>query len=156
MQGHGDPNKYNLPPPSPALSASAIKKDAQLNGAAVGEEEKENWQKYGWEPRFGDGRTEEDKEAEESSTLIDHQTYLEGVLDEKFYGGQSFSSLGVSNLSLTQTRLVSQHCCDHLCLLVLMARSITWWWPWMADHHYGYLQHILPNIHQTSPAKCAR
>lgn len=44
----------------------------------------EQWSKLGWAPRFGTGETAEDKE---EGTLLDHQTFIEGKLDDKFYGG---------------------------------------------------------------------
>jgi hypothetical protein len=44
----------------------------------------------GWEPRFGTGETAEEKE--DTRNLLDHQTFLEGKLDEKFYGGLFGSS----------------------------------------------------------------
>jgi len=59
-----------------------IDKTKAANG--VPPEEEESWSKLGWTPRFGSGETEEDKEA---GTLLDHQTFLEGKLEDKFYGG---------------------------------------------------------------------
>jgi hypothetical protein len=49
--------------------------------------EQERWarDRVGWEPRFGTGETDEEKE--DTRNLLDHQTFLEGKLDEKFYGG---------------------------------------------------------------------
>ena len=52
------------------------------NGAPP--EEEAQWSKVGWAPRFGSGETEEDKD---ERNLLDHQTALEGKIDEKFFGG---------------------------------------------------------------------
>ena len=47
--------------------------------------EKERWEKeVGWAPRFGEGSITEE-EANES--LLDHTTFLETKLDDKFFGG---------------------------------------------------------------------
>lgn len=44
----------------------------------------ERWarDRTGWEPRFGYGNPEDD----EGATLLDHQTFLEGKLDDKWFG----------------------------------------------------------------------
>jgi hypothetical protein len=82
-----------LPPPT-AAGAVTPTKDAQgkptsANGVLP---EQERWarDRVGWEPRFGTGETAEDKE--DTRNLLDHQTFLEGKLDEKFYGGLFESS----------------------------------------------------------------
>ena len=84
MQDTKGPDDYALPPPSTegALPVTA-NGDANTNGVA-GPQENE-WHKVGWEPRFGTGETASLKE-EEGRTLLDHQTWVEGKLDEKFYG----------------------------------------------------------------------
>ncbi|KAJ9636342.1 Tricalbin-2 [Coniosporium tulheliwenetii] len=76
---------YDLPAPmKPTLPAQDNTKDpkaAQANGAPP--EEDSRWDRVGWAPRFGMGdSTEED----DGTTMLDHQTWLEGKLDEKFYG----------------------------------------------------------------------
>ncbi|EHY57241.1 Tricalbin-1 [Exophiala dermatitidis] len=80
----GNP-EYDLPPPEPLAVAEASKADGDTakgpNGAPP--EEEEDWTKVGWAPRFGSGETEEDRDG---GNLLDHQTLLEGKLDEKFYG----------------------------------------------------------------------
>ena len=53
--------------------------NGHANGTANGE-----FDKVGWAPRFGQGSIKED-EANES--LLDHATYLESKLDDKFFGG---------------------------------------------------------------------
>ena len=86
-QDDGKPDQYNLPPPEPA--SFAAKANAPTAGdAAAGvppPEEEDQWHKVGWAPRFGSGETDEDKQDERN--LLDHQTALEGKLDEKFFGG---------------------------------------------------------------------
>jgi hypothetical protein len=87
------PDQYDLPPPT-AAGAIAPTKDADgkptsANGVLP---EQERWarDRVGWEPRFGTGETAEEKE--DTRNLLDHQTFLEGKLDEKFYGGLFESS----------------------------------------------------------------
>ena len=47
--------------------------------------EKERWEKeVGWAPRFGAGSI---TEAEANESLLDHTTFLETKLDDKFFGG---------------------------------------------------------------------
>lgn len=43
-----------------------------------------DWDKVGWAPRFGTGETESEKG--DDRNLLDHQTWIEGKLDDKFYG----------------------------------------------------------------------
>lgn len=90
------PDQYDLPPPSKdgavALSKDAEGRPTSANGVLP---EQERWarDRVGWEPRFGTGETAEEKE--DTGNLLDHQTFLEGKLDEKFYGGtQSSSDVG--------------------------------------------------------------
>ena len=44
-------------------------------------------EKVGWAPRFGQGDM---TEAEAGESLLDHETFLESKLDDKFFGGRSF------------------------------------------------------------------
>lgn len=53
----------------------------KMNGAVP---EAEQWKKTGWAPRFGTGETEEDKR--DDALISDHQTFLEGKIDDAFYG----------------------------------------------------------------------
>jgi hypothetical protein len=83
----GKPDQYDLPPPEPLAVADISRRSPDGPGAMNGafpEEEEEDWTKVGWAPRFGDGETQEDKDG---GNFLDHQTFLEGKLDEKFYGG---------------------------------------------------------------------
>jgi Ca2+-dependent lipid-binding protein len=83
----GKPDDYDLPPPTAAgaiaLTNGVVGQTSTANRIAP---EQERWaaDKTGWAPRFGDGMTA--TEREDTSTLLDHQTFLEGRLDEKFFG----------------------------------------------------------------------
>lgn len=44
----------------------------------------------GWAPQFEHQPTQEEKE---EGTLLDHQTFLEGRLDDKFFGGEEIRQL---------------------------------------------------------------
>ncbi|KAI9790565.1 MAG: hypothetical protein M1833_001916 [Piccolia ochrophora] len=85
----GTPDQIELPAPSKAgaLAASPTvgeSKDGLGNGT-LSKEDNDRWvERSGWAPRFGTGK---DADTEEG-TLLDHQTWLEGRLDEKFYGGK--------------------------------------------------------------------
>ena len=63
-------------------TTAAVDGKTAVNGIAP---EEDRWKRAGWAPRFGTGETAEEKE--DNRTLLDHQTFLEGKLDEKFYGG---------------------------------------------------------------------
>ncbi len=89
----GKPGAYDLPPPSTAGALAAPPKDKTgklLANGTVGymdEDEDRRWiERAGWAPRFGSGASVNSGEEE---TLLDHQTWLEGKLDDKFYGGKS-------------------------------------------------------------------
>ncbi|TKX22695.1 C2 domain-containing protein 2 [Elsinoe australis] len=80
-QDDGQTAGYDLPPPSKAGAIDVP--SSPTEGAANGKIEKdEDWKKVAWAPRFGNPA---DKE-EDEGTLLDHQTMLEGKLDEKFFG----------------------------------------------------------------------
>ncbi|KAF2748549.1 tricalbin [Sporormia fimetaria CBS 119925] len=76
--------KYDLPPPA---KASAVAEENQIAEKAKGNarelDEDARWARVGWKPRFG--MPGSDEEPDETS-LLDHQTWLEGKLEEKFYG----------------------------------------------------------------------
>ncbi|RAK77104.1 putative membrane bound C2 domain protein (vp115) [Aspergillus fijiensis CBS 313.89] len=83
----GTPDQYDLPPPRSATDI--LKEDekdatAQTNGEASSEEDL-RWarDRTGWAPQFEHQPTQEEKE---EGTLLDHQTLLEGKLDDKFFG----------------------------------------------------------------------
>lgn len=83
----GKPDEYDLPPPTTAGAVApangVVDKTTAANGIAP---EEERWarDKVGWAPRFGDGMTP--AEREDTTTLLDHQTFLEGRLDESLFG----------------------------------------------------------------------
>ncbi|PYH90388.1 tricalbin [Aspergillus ellipticus CBS 707.79] len=82
----GSPDQYDLPPPKPASELLQDTKDttAAPNGDANLEEDL-RWarDRTGWAPQFEHVPTQEEKE---EGTLLDHQTFLEGRLDDKFFG----------------------------------------------------------------------
>lgn len=85
IQDDGAPDQYDLPPPS-AGGAISSEKGAAITNGDISADEKSQWvEKVGWAPRFGQGSI---TEAEATESLLDHQTFLESKLDDKFYGGQ--------------------------------------------------------------------
>lgn len=82
----GKGSKYKLPTPTTAGAIEPVKneKGELIPGAQEGDKEK--WaDRVGWAPRLGSGV--EPFDANEPS-LLDHQTWMEGQLPEKFYGGE--------------------------------------------------------------------
>ncbi|CAG8954387.1 hypothetical protein HYFRA_00006014 [Hymenoscyphus fraxineus] len=86
----GGPGAYDLPSPTTAgaIAAPSHQKDASgkplTNGVAdeLEYEDYERWvERTGWAPRFGNGDDDD-----EDTTLLDHQTWVEGKLDDKFFG----------------------------------------------------------------------
>lgn len=86
----GKPGAYDLPSPTTA-GAVSVKSAKDKNGkpltngvnGALDEDENQRWiERAGWAPRFGNGA-----ESVEGETLADHQTWIEGKLDDKFFGG---------------------------------------------------------------------
>lgn len=60
-----------------------VKADDQL-----AEDEKARWvERTGWAPQFGFGITKDT----DGETALDHQTWLEGRLDDKYFGGKLFN-----------------------------------------------------------------
>lgn len=89
----GQPGAYDLPPPSTAgaLAPTGPSKDANgkpmANGTAgmVDAEDEDRWiERAGWAPRFGNGISSDSIMGE---SLLDHQTWVEGKLEDKFFGG---------------------------------------------------------------------
>jgi hypothetical protein len=61
------------------------------NGALT-RDEKDRWvERTGWAPRFGNGDPKDD----EGPTLLDHETWLEGNIEDKFFGGKYYSSFAI-------------------------------------------------------------
>ncbi|KAF9635988.1 putative membrane bound c2 domain protein [Lasiodiplodia theobromae] len=84
----GSPPDYDLPPPSKAgaVEPPPVSPTAKSDTSAVTapEDDETKWDRVGWAPRFGmPGGLDED---EDDRTLADHQTLLEGALDDKFFG----------------------------------------------------------------------
>ncbi|KAK3657401.1 Tricalbin-2 [Elasticomyces elasticus] len=78
-QDDGETAGYDLPPPSKdgVVGAPTSTTDGHTNSDEAGE-----FSKVGWAPRFGNPSSSD----EEPSSLLDHQTMLEGQLDDKFFG----------------------------------------------------------------------
>ncbi|KAL2144777.1 hypothetical protein VTI28DRAFT_8539 [Corynascus sepedonium] len=73
----------DLPSPSKAGAIEFAKDEngkVVANGQAV--EEEDDWSKTGWAPRFG----WPDEPADEGEDLLDHSTWVESQLSEKFFG----------------------------------------------------------------------
>jgi hypothetical protein len=88
----GSPGAYDLPPPSKAgaVPAHGPAKDkdgkSHPNGAdgSLIKGDEEWWvTRTGWAPRFGTGDPKDD----EGPTLSDYETWIEGKLEDKFFGG---------------------------------------------------------------------
>lgn len=82
-QDDGSASKYNLPTPTKAGAIRPPSTSEKANGQPL-DDEAARWAKVGWAPRFGlPGSMDDD----EGTTLLDHQTWLEGKLEDKFFGG---------------------------------------------------------------------
>ncbi|KAL5320922.1 hypothetical protein ACEPPN_011732 [Leptodophora sp. 'Broadleaf-Isolate-01'] len=89
----GKPGAYDLPPPSTAgaLAPTAPAKDKSgkpitngISGQFIDDDDNDRWvERTGWAPRFGNGVSSASIEEE---SLADHQTWVEGKLDDKFFG----------------------------------------------------------------------
>lgn len=69
----------DLPPPESADSLEKLKVPGEFT-----EDLRFARDRTGWAPRFEIVKTEEE---ENEGTLLDHQTFLESKLDDKFFGG---------------------------------------------------------------------
>ncbi|KAI4208228.1 MAG: hypothetical protein LQ346_000108 [Caloplaca aetnensis] len=88
----GTPDQYELPPPTKGgalppspTTATADGKTAQANGHLHQDDKTRYEDRVGWAPRFGQGSI---TEAEAAESPLDHQTWVESKLDDKFFGGQ--------------------------------------------------------------------
>ncbi|KAL9583913.1 MAG: hypothetical protein Q9203_004883 [Teloschistes exilis] len=83
----GTPDQYELPTPSKggALPASPTTdaNPAQANGHVHPDEKSRYEDRVGWAPRFGQGSI---TEAEAAESPLDHQTWVESRLEDKFFG----------------------------------------------------------------------
>ncbi|EMD88413.1 hypothetical protein COCC4DRAFT_84314 [Bipolaris maydis ATCC 48331] len=78
------PSQYDLPTPTKA-GAIQTPEGTNANGHAPEQlDEDARWERVGWAPRFGMPGSENKDEDEPS--LADHQTWLEGKLEDKFFG----------------------------------------------------------------------
>lgn len=84
------PDDYDLPPPSVAgvipASPTTDGKHELTNGHMSQDEGARFVEKTGWAPRFGQGSI---TEGEAGESLLDHQTWIESKVDDKFYGGKA-------------------------------------------------------------------
>ncbi|KAL4801980.1 hypothetical protein BDV18DRAFT_147987 [Aspergillus unguis] len=82
----GTPAPYDLPPPRSAtnLLDETSAEPAEDNKEEEGKDDK-RWSRdrTGWVPQFAQDHTEEEHE---ETTMLDHTTFLEGKLDDKFFG----------------------------------------------------------------------
>ncbi|KAF1942413.1 tricalbin [Clathrospora elynae] len=79
---NGAPPEYDLPTPT---KAGSIDPPPKANGHAPGHfEDDSQWDRVGWAPRFGMPGSE--NKDEDERTLADHQTWLEGRIEDKFFG----------------------------------------------------------------------
>lgn len=90
----------------------------------------------GWAPQFVHETTEEEKA---EGTLLDHQTFLEGKLDDKFFGGEKPIDRDFSFASTDWTRLVPQCRCYRFRLSWLVGHRGFGWWTRLDFHHHGRL-----------------
>lgn len=86
----GKPSAYDLPEASiaGALAAASPVKDKNGKPVANGltKDDEAHWvEKTGWAPRFGTGSFPGE---EDEGSMLDHQTWVEGKLEDKFFGGK--------------------------------------------------------------------
>ena len=79
-QDDGQTAGYELPPPSKAGAVATPASPADANGH-IAKDAGGEYDKVGWAPRFGNPGDHDDE-----GTLLDHQDFLEGKLDDKFFG----------------------------------------------------------------------
>lgn len=89
----GTPQAYDLPSPTSAGALAPAAPATDKNGkpltngvnGSIEVDENERWiERTGWAPRFGNGAESIDGEP----SLADHQTWVEGKLADKFFGGE--------------------------------------------------------------------
>lgn len=92
----GKPGAYDLPPPTTAGAIEPVKDKEGNIVQGQQEGDKEKWvDRTGWAPRFGNGV---DPNAPVEESLLDHQTWVEGQLPDKFYGGKLGQFVGIMRL----------------------------------------------------------
>ncbi len=94
------------------------------------------------------------------ASLLDHATWLEGRLSDKFYGGEDNPAEPVGNhvekLLTRHARLVLQRWCHCLRLHIVVARCRPGGRPGVGLHHHGFLRHVLSNIDQAGAEELPR
>ncbi|KAF2644633.1 tricalbin [Massarina eburnea CBS 473.64] len=82
-----DAPKLDLPPASKsgAYDGPPTPSSIKLNGQPLEFAEDDPYARVGWSPRFGMPGSDDQDDQEETS-MLDHQTYLEGKLEDKFFG----------------------------------------------------------------------
>jgi hypothetical protein len=88
LQDDGTPAPYDLPAPQSATALLDEKIEDTTEPKKEGElDDDARWarDRTGWAPRFVHEETQEERD---ETTLLDHQTFLEGKLDDKFFGGR--------------------------------------------------------------------
>lgn len=161
VQDDGSTPQYALPSPSKAgaIETPLASPTARSDTSAVTapEDEEKKWDRVGWAPRFGmPGDFEDD---DEEGTLADHQTLLEGALDDKFFGGKhrsSLSNLPVFVLTNVSSRLVPERWCHCLLMLRFMGYSRPGRRPGLALHRHGLLRNLLPYLDPPRTEKLPR
>ncbi|KAF1916650.1 hypothetical protein BDU57DRAFT_450010 [Ampelomyces quisqualis] len=72
---------YDLPTPT---TAAAAQLPPTANGHAPERDETARWERVGWAPRFG--MPGSDDTDHDDASMLDHQTWLESRIEDKFYG----------------------------------------------------------------------
>ena len=95
LQDDGTPNQYDLPTPTKAgaLAPPSLAADGEppvANGHLSKDETARYTEQVGWAPQF---HQVESTEADTGESLLDHQTFLESKIDDKFFGGESVSAV---------------------------------------------------------------
>jgi hypothetical protein len=92
----GKPGAYDLPEATTAGALAAPPPVKDKNGkpltngtnGVLSQDDNEHWvETVGWAPRFGNGEV---KGEEEEVSLLDHETWVEGKLADKFFGGKNY------------------------------------------------------------------
>lgn len=152
----GKPGAYDLPPPTTAGAIEPVKDKEGNIVQGQQEGDKEKWvDRTGWAPRFGNGV---DPNAPVEESLLDHQTWVEGQLPDKLYGGKLGQFVGLMRvLLICMRRLVSQHGDYYFCLFgfLLHCRSRRWIGLGFPDHGrvWHVLSHIAPPCEEERPRR---
>jgi Ca2+-dependent lipid-binding protein len=82
----GAPLKYDLPSPTKAgaVDLPTTANGDKANGHAPELDEDTRWERVGWAPRFGMPGSEDTEQ--DDGSMLDHQTWLESRIEDKFYG----------------------------------------------------------------------